>query len=100
MLARVARLQMHHVIVLVVMRGGPIMLVRSEPVTMLRMIVIGVRVDVQRRDLAGRRGQAQSEQNGDAAVHTASVCNGGGMVKSPRILARESADTTGSAGTT
>jgi hypothetical protein len=39
------------------------MLVCREPVVVLGMIVIGVRVDVQRRDLAGGRGQHQSEQD-------------------------------------
>lgn len=63
MLAGVARLQMHHVIVLVLMRGGSMMLVRGKAVMVLGMIVIGVLVDVQRRNLAGRRGKDQSEQD-------------------------------------
>ena len=63
MQAGVARLQMHRVMVLVVMRGGPMMLVCGKAVMVLRMIVIGVLVDVQRRDLAGGRGQDQSEQD-------------------------------------
>ena len=63
MLAGVARLQMHRVMVLVVVRGGPMMLVCGKAVMVLRMIVIGVLVDVQRRDLAGGRGQDQSEQD-------------------------------------
>lgn len=47
----------------------------SEPVMVLGMIVICVRVDVQRRDLAGNRGQDQSEQDRYQATHSASVCN-------------------------
>jgi hypothetical protein len=36
----------------------------------LGMIVIGVLVDVQRRDLAGGRGQDRSEQDRYQAMHT------------------------------
>jgi hypothetical protein len=61
--AGIAGLQMNRVIVLVVVRGGPTMLVCGKAVMVLRMIVICVLVDVQRRDLAGRRGQDQSEQD-------------------------------------
>ena len=50
---RVARLQMHCRVVVVMMRGGPIMLVCGKAVMVLRMIVIRVLVNVQRRDLAG-----------------------------------------------
>jgi hypothetical protein len=63
MKAGVAGLQVHRVVVLVVVRGGSTMLVRGKAVMMLRMIVICVLVDVQRRDLAGGRGQHQSEQD-------------------------------------
>lgn len=63
MLAGVARLEMHCVMVLLVVRGGPTMLVCSKAVVVLGMIVICVLVDVQRRDLAGSRGQDQSEQD-------------------------------------
>ena len=49
--------------VLVVVRGGPLMLVCGKAVLVLGMIVICVLVDVQRRDLAGGRGQNQSEQD-------------------------------------
>jgi hypothetical protein len=38
-------------------------------------------VYVQRRNLAGRRGQDECEQNRDRAIHKASVCNGGCLVK-------------------
>jgi hypothetical protein len=41
------------------------MLVRGKAVMVLWMIVIGVRVDVQRRDLTGRRGQHHSDQDGN-----------------------------------
>ena len=63
MKAGVAGLQVHRVMVLVVVRGGSTMLVCGKAVMMLRMIVICVLVDVQRRDLAGGRGQHQSEQD-------------------------------------
>ena len=65
MLAGVARLQMYCFIIVVVVRCGPIMLVCGKAVMVLRMIVICVLVDVQRRDLAGGRGQGQAEQDGD-----------------------------------
>ena len=73
MLPRVACLQMHRIIVLVVMRRGPLMLVCSGPVMVLGMIVIGVLVDVQRRDLAGGRGQDQSKKERAEAMHPPSV---------------------------
>ena len=69
MKAGVAGLKLHRVMVLVVVRGGPKMLVYGKTVMVLRMIVIGVLVDVQRRDLAGGRGQEQSEQNCKWAMH-------------------------------
>lgn len=56
---------MDRVMVFVVVRGGPMMLVCGKAVIVLRMIVIGVLVDVQRRDLAGGRGQDQTEQDCD-----------------------------------
>ena len=40
-----------------------------EPMLVLRMVVIGVGVDVQRSALAGGRGHDQSEQDRDKAVH-------------------------------
>jgi hypothetical protein len=61
--AGVARLQMHCLVVLLVVRGGPMMLVCGKTVIVLGMIVIGVLVDVQRRDLGGGRGQDQSEHD-------------------------------------
>jgi len=61
--AGVAGFQMHHIMVLIVVRGGPMMLVRGKAVMVLGMIVICVLVDVQRRNLAGDRGQDQSEQD-------------------------------------
>jgi hypothetical protein len=71
MLTRVARLHMRRVIVFVfvVVRCGPVVLVCGEPVMVLGMIVIGVRVDVQRRDLAGCRGQDHAEQDRPEAMH-------------------------------
>ncbi|MGH9370470.1 MAG: hypothetical protein ACRD15_02940 [Vicinamibacterales bacterium] len=54
---------MDRVMVLVVVRGRPVMLVCGKAVMVLRMIVICVLVDVQRRDLARGRGQDQSEQH-------------------------------------
>jgi hypothetical protein len=59
----VAGLQMNRIIVLVVVRCRPMMLVCGKAVMVLRMIVLCVLVDVQRRDLAGGRGQDQSEQD-------------------------------------
>jgi len=69
MLAGVAGFQMHRVIVLVRMRCRSMMFVCSRPVMVFWMIVIGVRVEVQRRDLAGGRGQDQSEQDCHEAMH-------------------------------
>jgi hypothetical protein len=63
MLSGVARLELRCLMVLVVVRGGPLMLVCGKAVLVLGMIVIYVLVDVQRRDLAGGRGQNQSEQD-------------------------------------
>jgi hypothetical protein len=63
MLAWVARLQMYSFIIIVVMLCGPWVLVSGKAVVVLGMIVICVLVDVQRRDLAGSRGQGQSEQD-------------------------------------
>jgi hypothetical protein len=63
MLAWVARLQMYCFIIIVVMLCGPWVLVSGKAVVVLGMIVICVLVDVQRRDLAGSRGQDQSEQD-------------------------------------
>jgi hypothetical protein len=54
---------MHRLIVLIVVRGGPMMLVCGKAVMVLRVTVICVLVDVQRRDLAGDRGQDQSEED-------------------------------------
>ena len=61
--AGVARLQLHCLMVLVVLRGRPMMLVRGKAVIVIRMIVICGLVDVRRRDLAGGRNQNQSEQD-------------------------------------
>jgi hypothetical protein len=55
--------------VLVVVRGGPLMLVCGKAVLVLGMIVICVLVDVLRRELAGGRGQNQSEQDRCEAMH-------------------------------
>ena len=56
MLAGLARLEIHGIIVLVLMCGRRMMLVCGGAMMMLGMIVIAVRVDVQRRRLAGCRG--------------------------------------------
>jgi hypothetical protein len=48
MLAGVARLQLHCLMVLVVVRNRPMMLVYGKAVVVIRMIVICVLVDVQR----------------------------------------------------
>jgi hypothetical protein len=68
MLARVARLEMRRVIVGVVMRRWP-MLVCSQPVMVLGMVMIGICVNVQRGDLAGRPGPDQCEQHRRHARH-------------------------------
>jgi hypothetical protein len=57
MLAWVARLQMYSFIIIVVMLCGFWVLVSGKAVVVLGMIVICVLVDVQRRDMAGSRGQ-------------------------------------------
>lgn len=49
--------------------------VYSQSVMVIRMIVIGVRVYVQRRDWVGSRGQNHTEQDRDRATHDPSVCN-------------------------
>jgi hypothetical protein len=67
--AGVAGLEVRRPIALLVMRGRMIVLVRGGPVVMLRMIVIGVQVRVQRRELAGGRGQRESEQDCRYAMH-------------------------------
>ena len=72
--AGVAGFKVRRTIVLIVMRFGPMMLVCSEPVAVLRVIVIGVQVDVQRRDLAGGRGQDQCEQDSCEAAHHHHEC--------------------------
>ena len=70
MLAWVARLQMYSFIIIVVMLCGLWVLVSGKAVVVLGMIVICVLVDVQRRDLAGSRGQDQSEQDCNRAMHS------------------------------
>ena len=77
----VARLQLRCLVVVVVMCGGPMMLVCRNAVMVLRMLVIRVLVDVQCRDLAGGRGQDQSEQDCNRPMHLSSVCNGIASVK-------------------
>ncbi len=52
---------------------------------MLRMVVTGVRVDVQRRHLAGSRQQGESEQDCYHRAHIPSVCNAGRTVKWPQF---------------
>ena len=67
--AGVARLQLCCLMLLVVVRRRPMMLVCRKAVMVLRMIVICVLVDVQRRDLARGQGQDQSEQDSCEAIH-------------------------------
>jgi hypothetical protein len=71
MQAGVAGLKVRRTIALLVMRCRTIMLmlVRGGPVLMLRMIVIGVQVRVQRRELARGRDQRDSEQDCRYAMH-------------------------------
>ena len=72
MLARVARLEMRRVIVGVMVLRWP-MLVCSQPVMVLGMVMIGVCVDVQRGDLAGRPRPDQCEHYRYHARHNPSV---------------------------
>jgi hypothetical protein len=67
--AGVAGFEVRRTIILIVMRCGSVVFVRGEPVVMLRMVVVGVCVDVQRRDLPGCRGHNQSEQSSCEAIH-------------------------------
>jgi hypothetical protein len=73
MQAGVAGFKMRRTIALLVMWRGSLMLVSGEPVLMLRVIVFGVQVRVQRRELSGGRGEGQSEQDCHDAMHSASV---------------------------
>ena len=63
MLAGVTRLQTQSIII--VMGCGGMVLMGSQSVMVLGMFVIGERVDMQRGDLAGGRGQHQTEQDRD-----------------------------------
>lgn len=76
MLTRIARFQAHFVSMVrsgvvmmnvvmmnVVMMNAAMMLVSGQAVMVLGMVVIDVRVDVQRRDLARCRGEEQSNRN-------------------------------------
>ncbi len=67
MLSGVARF--HTLPIAIVLRGRPMMLVCGRPVIVLGMIVIGIRVDVQRRDLARRCGHDRSDEERDEAMH-------------------------------
>lgn len=55
-----------------VARGG-VVLMRREPVVVLRVIVIAVGVRVQQRHGAGRRDQRGDEQQRQGAVHMPSL---------------------------
>jgi hypothetical protein len=68
---RIAALQVGHPGL--VMRGSGVVLVDSEPVVVLRMIVIDVGVDVRRRRHAGGRHQRRDEQDAQGAVHGISL---------------------------
>ncbi|CAN5690780.1 hypothetical protein BH18ACI5_BH18ACI5_22800 [soil metagenome] len=65
----VAGFKMYRTIALIMTRCGCVMFVRGDAVMVLGMIVIGVGVDVQRRELAGGRGHNQSKQNSCEAIH-------------------------------
>lgn len=75
MLARVARLEMHRfrVVILVVKLRRSRMIVLSRPVMVLRMIVRGVGVRVQRRDARGGAHEGNGTHDGDQTSHRASV---------------------------
>jgi hypothetical protein len=70
-LTRIARLQMRRRIVLDAICCRPMMLVGGEPVMVVGMIVIGVQMDVQRRALAGGKGQNERRHDRDQAMHKA-----------------------------
>lgn len=78
-LAGVARLHVHFLIVLV--RSRLRVLVWREPVLVLGMIVIGVRVHVQRGRLASSASQGDADQDGEQALHRQSVWKEGRRVK-------------------
>jgi hypothetical protein len=76
---------MRRVMVLVLMRRfmrrdlG--MFVRGRPMTVPGMLVIGIRVSVQRGDVGGSAYEGEAGHDGDEALHKASVWNHGLRVK-------------------
>ena len=75
MLARVTRIQDDLVIVMIVMSYARevVMLVSSETVVMLGMVVVGVRVNVPRRDLAHGRAEDARKKGRKQSTHDVSV---------------------------
>ena len=70
--------------------GNSGMLVRRGAVVVLRMIVVGVGVNVQRRDVACGRGHNQSEQDGYETMHDRSLRDPSSTVNGPWAPQRRS----------
>lgn len=77
MLSRLARFEMRRLAILitiiVVMIGGPRMLVRGRSVMVFGMLVLEVGVRVQRGPLEGGAGEGKAGHDGDQPLHPASV---------------------------
>ena len=75
MLAGVARLEMHRIIILIriMMRGGLWMLVCGGTVLVLWVIVRRVGMGVQRGDLGHNAYEGEADHEGEDALHSASV---------------------------
>jgi hypothetical protein len=71
---------------LVRMRLRALVLVDRRAMVVLGMVVTGVAVHVQRRDLSGRRENGQPNQDRGQTVHKPSVCNGSAKVNGSVLL--------------
>ena len=74
----------------VVVLSNSWMLVRRGGVVVLRMIVVGIGVNVQRRDVACGRSHNQSEQDSYEAMHDRSLRERSATVNGPRVPQRRS----------
>ena len=77
MLAWVAGFEMSPGIFAVLLWSGARMLVRSRAVMVLRVIVAGVRVGVQRKNRDGRADEGEADHKGDEALHGTSLWKAG-----------------------
>ena len=77
---RVAGLEMNPVIIVAPICDGW-MLVSSRAVMVLRVFVVRIRVGVQRRHLDGSADDREADQNGDEALHEASLWKPAPVVK-------------------